>query len=356
VEVKSDYFAGGVHGHLLFGGYLASGIMVVYVGRRFYWGVLLRALRARSPAPAERATVWACRTLLLAGLAMVAMLIFAVRLHWLLAVLFVMLTGLLFLIVTRISAETGLFFIQPTWQAAGILLALFGISALGPNMLLILGLLSIVATIDPRVCLMPMVANALWFSEKQGIGVRRLSWAMGLAVLLALAGGVLGTLWVQYNFGGGTVYQWANTAAAMPFEMLQRNLRRIETGPDEWASFQWEHVQPNRTFLYAAGIGFALVLVFHAFRLRYPWWPMHPVLFLVWGTVPACWMGPSFFLGWLLKASIRRFGGGRAYRRSRPIFVGMVAGEFVAGIFWMGVGMAYYLVTGKTGRIFRVHV
>ena len=356
VDMQSDYFAGGVDGYLLFGAYLASGIVVVYVGRRFYASVLLRALRIARGDPVARATVWACRILLLAVAAMLAVLIFAVGLHWLLAVLFVMLTGLMFLIVTRISAETGLFFIQPTWQAAGILLAMFGISALGPNMLIILGLLSIVATIDPRVCLMPIVANALRFSEAHGVSPRRLSWAMAAAVLLALVAGVFATLYVQYNFGGGTVYGWANSAAAMPFEMLQRNLRRLPGEPGQWADFQWTHLRANRTFLWAAGVGFALVMGCNALRLRHAWWPIHPVLFLVWGTIPACWMGPSFLVGWMLKVAITRFGGGRLYRRCRAIFIGMVAGEFVAGIFWMGVGLIYYLVTRTPGPIFRVHL
>ena len=54
----------------------------------------------------------------------------------------------------------------------------------------------------------------------------------------------------------------------------------------------------------------------------------------------------SFLAGWLIKTAVTRFGGGQAHRRYKPLFVGLVAGEFVAGIFWAIVGLVYYLSTG----------
>jgi len=285
----------------------------------------------------------------------VLMLVWAVGLHWLLALLFVMLTGLLFLIVTRINVETGLFFIQPTWHAVAILLGIFGIKALGPNMLIILALLSVVMTIDPRVCLMPLVANALRFSEREGVAAPRLSWAMGVTVLLALVAGVFGTIYVQYNYGAGSLYEWGNIAAAYPFEILQRSLQGFWEDPGQLYSLRLEYFSPDGAFLKWAGAGAVLVLLCSTCRLRYSWWPIHPVLFLVWGTAPACWLGPSFFVGWLLKTLISQLGGSRTYQKSKPIFIGFVAGEFAAGILWAIVGLIYYLQTGTYGPMFRVH-
>ncbi|MFW6132846.1 MAG: DUF6785 family protein, partial [Planctomycetota bacterium] len=248
---------------------------------------------------------------------------------------------------------TGLFFIQPTWQAVGILLGMFGMAAVGPNMLITVGLLSLILTVDPRVCLMPLAANAMRFSEVRGVRPARLSWFLGVAVALALIAGVVFTLWMQYSYGG-RLSGWPNSAAAMPFEMLQRNLGEHHE-PGVQYPFQWSEIHPSRTFLLAAAVGAALVIGTGALRMRFTWWPIHPVLFAVWGTTPTFWLGPSFLLGWFLKGIINRLGGGAAYRRGKPLFLGLIAGEFAAGILWMIVGVLYYLHTGHSGPAIRVH-
>ena len=64
---------------------------------------------------------------------------------------------------------------------------------------------------------------------------------------------------------------------------------------------------------------------------------------------------PSFMAGWLAKLIITRFGGGAGYRRARAFFIGIIAGEVVAGVGWMIVGALYYAYYRVTGPSFRVH-
>ena len=78
-------------------------------------------------------------------------------------------------------------------------LGLFGMTAIGPNMLVTLGLLCVVMTLDPRVGFMPLAANALWFTEARGIKPGKMSWLLGASVLLALVLGVTCTIWLQYR-------------------------------------------------------------------------------------------------------------------------------------------------------------
>ena len=93
-------------------------------------------------------------------------------------------------------------------------------------------------------------------------------------------------------------------------------------------------------FLWAAGMGLAVMFACTAARLRWPWWPIHPVMFMVWGTIISRWFAASFLAGWLLKVGITRFRGSASYHTARPFFIGMIAGEMVAGIIWMIVGGA----------------
>jgi len=60
-------------------------------------------------------------------------------------------------------------------------------------------------------------------------------------------------------------------------------------------------------------------------------------------------------MGWLLKVGVTRFGGSGAYRRSRPFFIGMIAGTMVIGIVWMVVGALYYVRIGSPPPPFLVH-
>jgi len=356
VKMDMDYLEGGVQGYQLFGSYLALGVLVIYLGRRYYSSVLARMFFLPAGEKIEGGTLWAGWIALLSGVGMVLLLIFVLHLHWLLAILMVGLVTLLYLVVTRISVESGLFYIQPWWQPAGVLLALFGIKALGPNMLAIVAVLSIILTVDPRLALMPLAANALRIGETQTVRPQRIARWMGLAVLAALLVGVVGTIYFQYSYGGGLRYNWGTVAAAMPFDTVVRNLPKFgDFDIRQKIPFDFAQIAASKTFLAAAGAGFLLVVVCSALRLRFTWWPIHPVLFLVWGTAPAQIMGYSFLLGWLLKTAVSRLGGGKGYEKGKGFFIGLVAGEFIAGIIWMIVGYVYRLVEGTGGPWYSVH-
>ena len=65
-------------------------------------------------------------------------------------------------------------------------------------------------------------------------------------------------------------------------------------------------------------------------RFRFAWWPLHPVIFLMWGSWTTVLTWGSFLIGWVIKVLIVRFGGGRTYQSQKPLFIGMIMGEIVA--------------------------
>lgn len=93
------------------------------------------------------------------------------------------------------------------------------------------------------------------------------------------------------------------------------------------------------------GIGGAMMGLFLFLRTRLFWWP-HPVGYVMWLNMqPIYSMWFSYFLGWLIKSLILKFGGMRMYASGRRFFVGLVIGEALATIVWIIV--AYF--TGLTG-------
>lgn len=90
----------------------------------------------------------------------------------------------------------------------------------------------------------------------------------------------------------------------------------------------------------AITVGASVALGLSLLRLRLWWWPLHPIGYLAstcWGMHTA-WI--PFFIGWLAKVLVVRFGGLRLYRRTLPVAIGLMVGDFVSQGFWLVVSLA----------------
>ena len=74
-------------------------------------------------------------------------------------------------------------------------------------------------------------------------------------------------------------------------------------------------------------------------RLRYTWWPLHPIGYLMIGTYPGAHLWFSIMLGWLAKTLIVRFGGPGMFTRTKPLFLGLIVGESAAAGLWLVTGI-----------------
>ena len=109
---------------------------------------------------------------------------------WTLALVFVGLTGIIFLVTTRITAETGMFFIQATWVPMGIMLALFGGKAIGTEAMLIIGLATTILCYDPAQALSLYFINGLRLCDFAKIKTGRAA-GISASVFLQSTGAVL---------------------------------------------------------------------------------------------------------------------------------------------------------------------
>jgi len=78
-----------------------------------------------------------------------------------------------------------------------------------------------------------------------------------------------------------------------------------------------------------------LVTVFlGAMRLRFWWWPFHPIGYLaanVWGSQ---WWYMPMFVGWGLKTLAIRYGGLRVYQQTVPLAIGVIVGSQLVAMAW----------------------
>ena len=351
VDISSDYISGGPTAWQRFGSYLAFAGIVLYVGRRHYGAVLSRGLGGGARGEVLGYEAWACRIFLLAA-ALIAAKFILLGLDWPLAVLTVLLMILTFLMVARISAETGLFFIQPRWQPFAVLLGLLGGYAMGPKAMMIAAFLCAVISLDPSQSVQPYFINGLRICDRFEIRPARAAGLSLGAYGLGLAGAVVLVLWSNYD-RGVPVDAWGyRRTPSSVFDAVTPQVDTLALSGELDESRGLSSVQriarmaPSDRFLWSVGIGIVLVLVFGALRLRLPWWPLHPVMFLVWATWPALAFSFSFLLGWMVKQLVARLGGSRMHHAAKPLMIGIIAGELLGGAVFMVAGAVYHAVTG----------
>ncbi|MHC4480427.1 MAG: DUF6784 domain-containing protein, partial [Planctomycetota bacterium] len=132
---------------------------------------------------------------------------------------------------------------------------------------------------------------------------------------LALAASTYTSVWQAYRWGAlNYTYQWgvlSNTRW-----VYEAAHQRIEVGPQ---------FQPARWAPFLLGGGLTAFVMF--MRGRFYWWPLHPVglLWISGHHIDRLWL--SFFLGWLVKISLMKFGSGRSLRQARYFFIGLILVE-----------------------------
>ena len=95
----------------------------------------------------------------------------------------------------------------------------------------------------------------------------------------------------------------------------------------------------------AMGLGAAAIIVLGLLRLRFWWWPLHPVGYLIGNTWGSQMYLITFFFAWLCKVLVIRYGGLGLYRRTLPLAVGLIVGDLLNQMLW-GV-----ITTVTAGRV-----
>ncbi|MBT3291817.1 MAG: hypothetical protein HN380_31030, partial [Victivallales bacterium] len=75
--------------------------------------------------------------------------------------------------------------------------------------------------------------------------------------------------------------------------------------------------------------------------------PFHPMAFVFLGGFPGYYHYFSFFLGWLIKSLVTRYGGGKLYQQLKPLMIGVLAGAMLGKLVPMLVGPIVYFAEGK---------
>lgn len=360
MDFSTDYSGIGWSGWQRGGSYIAFALMLAYTGRQYYSRLLAAAVAAwRTVREEDRGAVWATRLFLLAA-ALTVVVVMRLGLSLPFALATVALAILSCVVVSRISAETGLFFIHPRWQPFSFLLALAGGYLMNPSVLVASVMVCFVLSIDQSQAYLPYLANGLKVCERLRLPQIRLT---GVTLAVCVVGVFLAVavnLIATYDTGTPRQCAWSyDVLPKLPFQAVEPEVLKLQAVErlEAAESLPWYaklgDLRPEKHFLGAAGFGFAGVLLFSFLRLRLPRWPLHPVLFLVWVTWPMYVFSYSILLGWLAKTLTVRFGGYALVQRLKPFMFGVIGGEILGALVFMVVGAVYFLVTGKPPVAYR---
>jgi hypothetical protein len=348
-----------IESFLFVGAYLGVFVVTLYTGRHYYLAALRRSVGLASTENIQPHAVWGTRVFLVCTLLFTCMII-SLGVAWQLAVLYTILCLAAYISLSRVVAETGVYFISCTLVPSAALWGFMGAKALGPDEMLVLGVITSALFVNFSDNLMPMVSTGLRLVDRARgrIGPAAAWGSMALVAGLAIA--LVTTLWVQYQYGTTRIDEWkAMNEAKWVFDANSQVRHTLEAqgaldssrSATGWAKFSL--VAPKADIMVAFSLTFSMVLLFTFLRHRFQKWPLHPIMFIVLATWQSAWIAFSCLIGCFIKTMVTRYGGARLYQRLKPLMVGMIAGELAGALIPLLIGAVYYLVTGESPKAFR---
>jgi len=305
-------------------------VFALWIGRKYLKEAFRRALGRGGQRAEDAEEPLSYRAAFLgAGLGCLGMIAFAIALGmaaWVAVSYMVIYLGLS-VALTRIRAETG----PPVHDmfAAGpdqILTTLLGPQRFDTRSLTAMTLFYWLNRESCRSHPMPHQLEGFKIARVARLSARQLMIAMFAA---GLTGG-LATFWA-------VLHEAYRLGAEIRFE-----------GPATWFATEgfarldtWLTSPPRTTpgMIFGMIFGFFFAIVLLALRLRFLWFPLHPVGYAIsnWWAIHLVWC--PLAIAWLVKLLILRYGGLKTYLRILPFFLGAILGEFVVGALWQLIGL-----------------
>lgn len=365
----------GETGYIQTGMYVAMLVMIVFIGRREYFAIFRGAFGLtrgeEKKDPHLRAAVLACRIFIAAFAGLIAFFVYA-GLDLLTAFTLVAAFVLILLLIARMTAEIGIpWLVSFGGMASGMPLKLLGAAAMGPKGLAVLAVLASILDFDTTNTWVAQQTTLDKINEEmdeeapppQASAGRppKLSLLLALGVCVAVVCSCFGTLWDNYSFG-------ARRERSMHSTMTHRlkdtssSINRLTASEGQGTGNQAKtavngakggmllrlgRIQAASGFWKYFLLGAVLVGGCAFMRLRFTWWPLHPLPLLLINTWCLSRLYFSFLLGWLIKVALVRIGGGKFFLRSKPFFIGVIFGQVVLAGIWVLIGVVYWAITDR---------
>lgn len=322
------YPAYGRHAYIVqesVGAYMAILVLAIWRGRHYFWQIFTRLVVGQ---PNSEETLYR-----MAWIGIVLGLSFLILFGWwagmsiAVSVTFFLFFFALSMAITRLRAEIGFpdhdaHFCGPVQMiTSGV-----GTTNLTATTKAVMPLFWFISRrFDNHI--MPHQLEGFRIADSIGLSHRNMVWS----IVVGSAAGIIVTFWLlldtSYRLGLDNMPYPSENWAREPWLYLQEWLR----SPTEIDVYH----------LFVIGLGFALATMMAILRSAFLWWPLHPFGYAVAGSYDMSFLWSCMLTSWVLKWTILHHGGLKAYRRTAPLFLGLVFGEFAMSSVWTIIGILF---------------
>jgi hypothetical protein len=227
----------------------------------------------------------------------------------------------------RIRAQIGAqWILMPlVWNPNSLVVNVWGVQAFTAPSLALLTVLH-AFTIDIRANPMPNFLEAWKIGDQAGLRRSPLATALMVALVVAIPLAFVTSLAAWYDAGAAT--------RGSPYPLAKTRI--AYTAWSSWvASERLSDTPGTLAMLSGAGITAFLSLL----HTRFSGFPFHPIGYAAANTYTGRAFTISFFLAWLVKTLLLRYGGVRLYRTGLYLFLGVALGDILTQCAWTIIGM-----------------
>lgn len=312
-----------------FGAYMGLCIFAIWTARKYVSSVLKKAFFRMSPLDDSKEPMryrWALLGLA-SGMIFLVLFSYIAGMSLWVAITFFAIYFMVSITIVRMRAEVGPPEHSFDSTAPGIaMISMFGSRYLGKRNLVMFSFY-FWFTRTYRGHPAPHQLEGFKIANVTGIDVKKLLLFMMLFMVFATFIAMWMLLHFSYNRGATSqIHGWYTGFSRYTFSLL-----------DRWVNHP---MSTDRTAVGFMGIGLIFTLFLQIMRMRFFFMPFHAVGYALAGSLYMNWVWFPFLLGWLIKGSILKFGGLRAYRQMLPFFLGLILGEYIVGSIWNIIGIA----------------
>jgi hypothetical protein len=226
--------------------------------------------------------------------------------------------------LTRVVAEGGLLLVHTGWSPLAPIAHLTG-SWISPASGVPAAYIGNSLMAEMRGFLLPSFLQSFKLARDSGIAARPLLGLIATVILVSFVTGIWSILALGHREGALTLTTWW-TRGGGPQSPPLAALEIVGGVEDNYfANWSW--------FSLGAFATWGMTVM----RARYPWFPFHPIGYIMMPTYSISSLWFSVFLAWLTKSLVLRFGGSDSYKKTVPFFLGLALGDFAMIIFWLFV-------------------
>jgi len=303
------------------GAFIAVTLFVFWGARKQLAVTLRQSLRGQRDPTEPMPFHWAIVGFVAATIALASWGI-GFGMNWWAALIIIMLFYTMALGLTRLISAGGLMYVECSYLPQDVTNNFLGTRGLGYRNLTLLAFHQRIFMFNQEVTWWPYLMNAFKMGHTINLRGRHLAAAVGVSMVFAVALSYYTAMNIIYHHGGVTLNK--GTLADAPSWSFDKLNSFIETP-----------LKPSSLGISSTLFGIAFMLFMLHMNRNFLWWRLNPLGYLMGstGTLQHIWF--SVLLAWIASGFVLKYGGLRIYRKLRPMFVGLILGEFSAAAVWL---------------------